>query len=157
MAHTPLYMSSLTYGEQVARLETDHVALGSLPIVWLLDCQRWRLVPWSMAAGHFKEEKVKRWIEDQMFGQAFCCGRFREGPELLFGPHLWGSNETEVNKPILQPIAMINLHSRNQLPIDSCLNEATPPPTSQANNTSNIVVSRQGVEDRVIDPVSCAV
>ncbi|GFX22784.1 hypothetical protein TNCV_4839211 [Trichonephila clavipes] len=41
-------------------------------------------------------------------------------------------------KLTLQPIAMLNPKSRN--PIDPCLNEATPPPTSQAN--SNIVVSR---------------
>ncbi|GFV75999.1 hypothetical protein TNCV_1455961 [Trichonephila clavipes] len=42
-------------------------------------------------------------------------------------------------------------------PIDPCLNEATPPPTSQAKSTSNIVVSRYGVEERVIDPVSSEV
>ncbi|GFV39472.1 hypothetical protein TNCV_4796691 [Trichonephila clavipes] len=61
------------------------------------------------------------------------------------------SEKGSLRKLTLHPIA------ETSYPIDHCLNEDTLPPTSRANNTSNIVVSRQGAEDRVIDPVSCEV
>ncbi|GFY27034.1 hypothetical protein TNCV_931751 [Trichonephila clavipes] len=38
--------------------------------------------------------------------------------------------------------AMCLEHSETSYTIDPCHNEATPPPTSEANNTSNIVASR---------------
>ncbi|GFV19421.1 hypothetical protein TNCV_3663541 [Trichonephila clavipes] len=75
-----------------------------------------------------------------------CSVEVRRIPELA-SPLLWcsmGASNVK-NKRYIKgeqnAILKYNPNSRSQLP-HRCLNEATPPPTSQANNTSNIVVSR---------------